>query len=432
MGLESASRNGASFSALRAIGALAVVASLITACGSSSKPTSSSGTQSTSSSSTQSTPVGSAGNGSSPSGSQLVVGVVSSDTSPAGASTEVPVTVGIWQNWVNNHGGVAGHPVKVMEKDDHNDPAQSTAIVNTFLSQHVLAVVDDSSVDQAWAKTVSAANVPVICASATGNGFTCSSSPDFIPTGNTVIAGVYGQAKAAQIAGAKKLGILYATEEAAAAEAVPLQKMFAKQVGIAFGYAGAISATAPNYTAQCLAAKNAGVDALFPEEQPSRVAQGCASQGYHPIYVQAQGAVYSNYKNDPVFDGSVGVIGTAPWWAATNNPGVTEFQQAFSKYNPDLDAFTTPYTVMETWSALQLFAAAAAKASANPPTATAINSAIYTLGAGFTLNGLIPPETLVQGKNHVNPCFFILGIKNKNYVLPYGDKPYCQPGVTPS
>jgi branched-chain amino acid transport system substrate-binding protein len=431
MGFASTRRSGASRTALRVIGSLVVVTSLVTACGSSSKSASSSGTPGTSSSSTQSTQGGSGGGASSPSGSPLVVGVVSTDTSPSGYSSQVPVTVGIWQNWVNGHGGVAGHPVKVIEKDDHNDPAQSTTIVNTFISQHVLAVVDDSSVDQAWAKSVSAANIPVICASATGNGFTCSSNPDFIPTGNTVIAGVFGQAKAAQIAGAKSLGILYANEEAAAAEAVPLQKMFAKQVGIAFGYAGAISATAPNYTAQCLAAKDGGVDALFPEEQPSRVAQDCASQGFHPIYVQAQGAVYSNYKNNPVFDGSVGVIGTAPWWSATN-PGVTEFQQAFSKYNPDLDAFTTPYTVMETWSALQLFAAATAKATANPPTAADVNSAIYTLGSGFTLNGLIPPETLVPGKNHANPCFFILGIKNKNYVLPYGDKPYCQPGVAAS
>ena len=423
MGYPSARRAGASLTIVRAVGAIAVVVGLVTACGSSSKPTSSSGTPTTQ--------AGSGGGASAPSGTSLVVGVVSSDTSPAGASTQVPVTVGIWQKWVNNHGGIAGHPVKVVEKDDHNDPAQSTTVVNGFISQHVLAIVDDSGVDQAWAQTVSAAKVPVICGSATGNGFTCSSSPDFIPTGNTVIAGVYGQAKAAQIAGAKSLGILYANEEAAAAQAVPLQKMFAKQVGVTFGYAGAISATAPNYTAQCLAAKSAGVDALFPEEEPSRVAQDCASQGYHPTYVQAQGAVYSNYKNNPVFNGSVGVIGVAPWWAATN-PGVTEFQQAFSKYNPDLDAFTTPYSVMETWDALQLFAAAAAKVTTKAPTATDINTAIYTLGSGFTLNGLIPPETLVQGKNHVNPCFFILGIKDKNYVLPYGDKPFCQPGVTPS
>ena len=318
----------------RALVAVALVAGLAGACGSSKKSAVTGGGSAV-------TGGGSAvtgGGSSNAKGSTIVIGVVSTDTGPAGASNQVPITVGIWQNWINSHGGVAGHQVKVIEQDDKNDPAQSTSIVQSFISQHVLAIVDDSSVDSAWAKDASAANIPVICANATGNGFTCSASPDFIPTGNTVIAGVYGQAKAAQVAGAKNLGILYAGEEAAAAQAVPLQKQFATQVGITMGYSGKISGTAPNYTAQCLVAKAARVDALFPEEVPARVAQDCASQGYRPIYVQAQGAVYSNYKNNPLFDGSVGVIGVAPWWSATS-PGVKEFQQAFSKYNPDLDAF---------------------------------------------------------------------------------------------
>jgi branched-chain amino acid transport system substrate-binding protein len=412
------SRRRAGHLALRAVGVALLSGVVLTACSSSGK---------TSGGSTGST---SSGGTSSASGSTLLVGVVSSDTGPAGNTNQVPTTVKIWQDWINSHGGVAGHRVKVMEQDDKSDPAQSSTIVNGYLAQHVLAIIDDSTVDQTWAKTVASANVPVICAAASGNGFTCNSNADFIPTGNTVIAGVYGQAKAAQVAGAKSLGILYAGEAAAAAQAVPLQKNFAAQVGIKFGYAGSISATAPNYTAQCLAAKDAGVDALFPEEVTTRIAKDCASQGYHPLYVQAQGAVYSEFKNNPLFEGSVGVIGVAPWWDASRL-GVKDFQQAFSKYNPDLDAFTTPYTVMETWDALQLFATAAAKVPASA-SASDVVSGIYSLPAGFTLNGLIPPETLVQGKGHTNPCFFILGIKNKTYSLPYGDNPFCQPGVTPS
>jgi len=385
----------------------------LAACGSSK----SSGSPSTSSSGS-----------SAPSGTTITIGVVSSDTAPSGYSSQVPTTTAIWQNWINSHGGIAGHQVKVLEQDDKNDPALSTSIVDTYIGDHVVAIIDDSNVDGAWAKQVTAANISVICAAASGNGFTCSSQPDFVPTGNTVIAGVYGQAKAAQVAGAKSFGVLYAGEEAAAAQAIPLQKSFSTQVGIKFGYSSSILATSPNYTAQCLAAKEAGVQALFPEEAVAQVATNCAAQGYHPLYVQAQGAVYSAYKNNPLFNGSVGVIGIFPWWSATN-PGIQEFQQAFSKYKPELDAFTTPYTVMETWDALQLVATAAAKVPASP-SATDITSGIYSLPAGFTLNGLIPPETLVQGKSHTNPCFYILGIRNGQYALPYGTQPFCQPGVT--
>src|SRR5262249_6628124 len=48
-------------------------------------------------------------------------------------------------------------------------------------------------------------------------------------------------------------------------------------------------------------------------------------------------------------------------------------------------------------------------------------------GSGFTLDGLIPPETVTQGKPTVNPCFYYVGIKGHQYVTPFGSKTYCQP-----
>ena len=53
-------------------------------------------------------------------------------------------------------------------------------------------------------------------------------------------------------------------------------------------FADSVSATAPNYTAQCLAAQQAHVTALaiFDTVPPmERLAQDCAKQGYDPIYV---------------------------------------------------------------------------------------------------------------------------------------------------
>jgi branched-chain amino acid transport system substrate-binding protein len=415
-----ASRHSVGLVAVRVLATAIIVGGFATAC-SSSKKTSGSGSPGT----------GSTGStiGSTPSGSTLLVGVDSSDTAASGYSSQVPITVNIWQDWVNSHGGIAGHKVKVLEQDDRNNAALAATIVDGYISQHVLAIIDDSTVDQTWASKATSANIPVLCAASSGNGFTCSSNPDFIPVGNTVIAGVYGQEKAAQVAGAKGIGIFYCGEVAACAQALPLQKQFAAQVGIKFDQEE-ITAGQPNYTAQCLAAKSAGVDAIFPEELAVQVAQDCARQGYNPIYIQAQGAVYSAFKNNPIFNGGIGVIGVAPWFAVTS-PGMKTFHQAFSKYNPSLDAFYSPYTVVETWAALQLFATGLANAPTNV-TATDVSKGIYGLPPRFTLDGLIPPETLVQGKNHANPCFYIIGIKNKSYNLQYGDQSYCQPGVTPS
>jgi branched-chain amino acid transport system substrate-binding protein len=144
-----------------------------------------------------------------------VVGVVSSD-SEAGepASRDVPITVTAWQNWTNQHGGINGHSVKVIELNDSANPATSTSDVEKLIeTDHVLAIVDDTAEDSAWATTVASEHVPVFCGTSTGNGFTCSNSADFFPGGNSVIAGVWGQPKAAQLGGAKSLFIMYDSAE---------------------------------------------------------------------------------------------------------------------------------------------------------------------------------------------------------------------------
>jgi ABC-type branched-subunit amino acid transport system substrate-binding protein len=97
------SRRRAGHLALRAVGVALLSGVVLTACSSSGK---------TSGGSTGST---SSGGTSSASGSTLLVGVVSSDTGPAGNTNQVPTTVKIWQDWINSHGGGGGHQREVME-----------------------------------------------------------------------------------------------------------------------------------------------------------------------------------------------------------------------------------------------------------------------------------------------------------------------------
>ena len=44
---------------------------------------------------------------------------------------------------------------------------------------------------------------------------------------------------------------------------MPLIKTAGQSVGVPVVYSASIAATAPNYTAQCVAAKQAGVSAIF-------------------------------------------------------------------------------------------------------------------------------------------------------------------------
>jgi branched-chain amino acid transport system substrate-binding protein len=336
------------------------------------------------------------------------------------------MTVNAWQSWTNSHGGIGGHPVNVVVQDDRGDVATSTADVNGLAGDHsVLALIDDTSYDTAWASTPGPAGLPVICGSETGNGFTCQSNPSFIPTGNTVIAGVYGQTLVSQLLKKPKFGVVYCSELAACAQAIPLNKKFASGQGVQVVYAQAASTSAPDYTAQCVGLRDAGAQVVFGYAGQTKIAADCARQGYHPVWVVAQGAIAAQYRKNANFDGTVGPLGTWPWFV-DSTPAQHAFHQAMAQYWPNFDQFTSPYTATSTWAALELFKAAAAKAGPNP-TRQDIMNGIYSLGPGFTLDGLIPPETLTQGKPTINPCFYEIGIKNQQYVTPFGTQTFCQP-----
>jgi branched-chain amino acid transport system substrate-binding protein len=218
--------------------------------------------------------------------------------------------------------------------------------------------------------------------------------------------------------------VVYCSELAACAQAVPLNKQFAAQQGVQVVYAEAASESAPDYTAQCVGLKDAGAQVVFGYAGGTKIAGDCARQGYKPVWVVAQGAIAAQYRKDPNFNGTVGPLGTWPWFEDTT-PAQHAFHEALAQYWPNFDQFQSPYTATSTWAALQLFAAAAANVGANP-TRQDILTAIYGLGSGFTLGGLIPPETVNQGKATTNPCFFEIGIQDQKYVLPFGSKTFCQ------
>jgi branched-chain amino acid transport system substrate-binding protein len=373
-----------------------------------------------------------AGAASAPSGKPYIIGVVSSDTTAvvAGVSKDVPITTAAWVSWANSHGGVNGHPVKIIEKNDEDSPAVAMTIVQTMVqTDDVVAIVDDSQVDSTWADYVTAAKIPVFCGNATGDGFTCNSDPDFIPAGSTVLTTVWGSSKAAQLAGAKSFYVMYDSAAPAAKQALPLQEQFTTQVGMKFAGSVGISGTATDYTAPCVAAKSATADSVFPEGASAvEVASSCSRQNYKPQWILAQAAFSGRYRTAPALNKAIGPMGVFPFFT-DNTPATHAFSQALKKYSPNFDSFLAPYDASSTWAALQLFSAAAAKMPTDQ-TPAGITAGIYKLPKGFTLGGLIPPETLVQGKKHTNPCTFIVQIKNTKYVTPFGQKTFCQAGVT--
>jgi branched-chain amino acid transport system substrate-binding protein len=353
--------------------------------------------------------------------------VVENNFSPLVGSTipDFPTTIDAWTNWVNSNGGINGHPVKVIQKNDNNDIAQAAAAATALAADKSVLVILDSDqggLDSSWQAVADRAQVPVICGAASGSGAACSSDANFFPSGTTVLTSIWGQSKAAALAGAKDYGLFDCTEPSCA-PAAPLEKKAALQNGLTYGYETTANPTAPDYTAQCLAAKEAKVDALFAVVGP-RVASDCLRQGYSPIWIESMGAYTASLRENPNFKYVTGDVGDFPWFLDTS-PATHDFHQVMSKYSPNFDSFGSPYNATATRAGLQLFAAAAAHVPDNP-TRQDIYDGIYALPPNFTLNGLIPPETITKGKPTLNSCMFVVDIKNAQYSAPYGLKTFCQ------
>jgi hypothetical protein len=85
--------------------------------------------------------------------------------------------------------------------------------------------------------------------------------------------------------------------------------------------AGEVSATAPSYTAECVAAQQAHVTALFIAdiaEVIANVAKDCSTQGYHPIYVIDGLSVAPSFATTPgLEDNLTGPSDDIPFYAST-------------------------------------------------------------------------------------------------------------------
>ncbi len=364
-------------------------------------------------------------------GAPLVIGAVASETGPGtAASADVPTTLRDWQNWVNSHGGINGHAVKVTTADDQTNPAKSSEEANTFISQHVIAIFDDSNVSAAWASAAQSAHIPVIGLTHSGENDTYRTNPNFFGAGMNDIASVWGQAKVASLSGKTKFGVMYCAEVAACASAIPVIKAAAGGVGVKVTYSGSISSSAPNYTAQCLTAQQAGTESIVDDSSVVKVADDCAKQGYHPQWIESEGTLNQQLRTDSNYNGVLADVAYAPW-QLDNTPALQEFHAAVGNL---VNTSTVPYQVIGTWTGAKLFQAAAqagVPAGNNSPTPQDIYNGLYGLN-GNTLGGLsASPEQFTQGQPNILKCFYVMGIKNGQWTVPYGSQTFCMPDSFP-
>jgi branched-chain amino acid transport system substrate-binding protein len=367
------------------------------------------------------------------SGAPIKIGEVCSCTGPlASGVQDIPAVYKAWAESVNASGGVNGHKIDIIEKDDASNPTTSVSIVHTFVqTDHVMAILDMTSNDAAWAAYVAQAKVPVVGVNSSTEPF--YSNPDFYPEGQTEDSLFYGITDAVKQAGGTKFALFYCAEAVQCQQGIAPLEAQAKTVGEDVVATLEVSASAPNYTAQCLAAKDAGATVIFTadaQQVDEKIIQDCYTQGYKPkVVIDGEILLPSFTATSGINQATYFTVPNFPYFV--NTPAIKSMNKALKKYAPGIqkDVNYGEFPV-EAWISGKMFQAAAQAgglgANGRAPTSADLIKGLNSLH-GVTLGGLAPPLTFTAGKPHPVDCWYYALLKNGKYSAPLGLKPTCAP-----
>lgn len=348
------------------------------------------------------------------SSSVIKIGNIGSYTSPQSPSyVGTTDALKAWEKKTNADGGINGHKIKLIIKDDQGNAATAVTQVKQLIQQeHVVAIVgEDSYVDAAWAQIPEAAGVPVI-----GGGPydpIMETNANFYPSGTTTLPAAYAGIQLAKSAGTRA-GILYCAEAPICQQSVSLFKAFGTPLGMKVAVAQSVSASSPNYTAQCQALIDAKVDVYSVNTSSQiarRIVNACYAQGLRARLVQPGGIVSADWLKDPASQKALTISFNAPYFDTTSS-GVKEML-ALLKANGL--SVTPTGGVIFAYAGAQLFAKVASTVKGNV-TSSALKDGLYKL-KGETLGGLTPPLTYTKGKPTSVLCYFGITVKDKNWAL---------------
>jgi branched-chain amino acid transport system substrate-binding protein len=369
--------------------------------------------------------------GNTPPGKPIVIGSVCSCSGPQSASLANSKSVlEAWAAYINNRGGINGHPVQITVLDDGGDAAKSLQLVKQLVEQDkVQAIVGEQSlVDVSWAKYVAQKGVPVIGAASYNTTF--MTAPDFYTTGSQTPILVFGLVQQAKLAGKTKLGVMPCAEAPACAQVPGLVAAMGRLVGgVQLVYTGKVTVTQPSYTANCLAAKQAGVDGLIVVENAAtvaRVAAQCAQQGFKPLELNISATTGKSWAGDPNMNGTI-AIEPQPPLVDESAPGTIAFHTALAKFAPSVPG-SAEYNESNLWtfSAGEAFALAAERANLSPTSTPADVTRGLDTFHSQTLSGLTPPLTFGKpGPSPLVPCYFTTVVKGSAFTAPDAARPIC-------
>ena len=337
----------------------------------------------------------------------------------------------VWVAAVNAKGGVACHPIRLVQADDASDPSKSNAAVRDLVQNKGAVALVGSSVPisiKGFRAAVEALKVPAVGGDSLN--FDWNQSPYLFPQGTTFGATIIGAVKQNVEAGKKKIGLVYCVEANNCTDAYQVLKQGgAAKAGAQVVYETQMSITGTDFSAQCRSAQQAGADQLLLAMDGSaiqRFMRSCAALNYFPAVATsaiATGSVVSNDANAKKATVSVAHI-VFPWMR-TDSPAEQAYAAAMKLYAPDAPS---DGSTSQAWVAGEMFRTAIESLGAQASQPITTDLVLKGLGnlKKATFGGLTPPVTFTPGQKNApeNNCYYPVLLSDRGWNSP-SSKPVC-------
>lgn len=363
----------------------------------------------------------------------VAIGQVGTFSGVAGSITaSARRMLAVWATDLNARGGLACHRVVLYSEDDGGDSSRAAAEVAELVSTHKVAALVASFVPLSmggFRPAVEAARVPAIGGDLGTDAW--FSSPWFFPQGASGEDRIIGLIRNGVETGHRRLGALYCVEATACADGIKtIRDHAAKAAGAELVYDAAVSFVQPDFTAQCLNARDAHVDQLLLDVDGAsitRVARSCAAIGYRPLFSTIAGVLSPAQAQDETLRSfGVATASSEAPFSESDEPGLRSYREALRRYAPNMEPDGASVIA---WTSAKLLEAAVARvAGTGPITSTSV---VEGLGAihDETLDGLTAPLSFSPGQHHATSsgCVFyeLLGVAG--WTAPRGSRPICLP-----
>jgi|GEM_PF-594389 len=328
-----------------------------------------------------------------------------------------------WFAWTNNHGGLDGHPIKLIVGDDQADPVTGLTLAKRMVeNDHVLAFVANLNVfgfDQ-YADYAKSKGIPFIGGDAVNpRWFT---DPNAFPSGPPATTQIEKGLSHFVTQSVTRIGMAYCLEVAKLCGYLNDQTM-KSPVGKYIVDDEQVSLVAPSYTSQCLRMQAAKVEAMYllmDGAGAARFVQNCATQGFNPAVMVAALDATPDFPTIKAMQ-SAYIPGATVAPSETQIPAVAQYRQAMQHFEPGVG--DSGFAVLG-WVGGMILGKAGAHLS-DQPTVDELLQNLWKM-KGETFGGLSVPLTFAKGKAaQPSTCVFLWGLKNGKFVAPQGPKPEC-------